>query len=263
MGRGEDFADDVEDGIVIQRVADLLEFIQESLKDTAFDRIRRHEVENQAVFLLAVPVDTAHALFQPIGVPGDVVIEKNMTDLEVDAFARGLRSDEDLASSVPELLFRVEPGARFIAGACPHSAVNNANFEAPGFELGDKIVQGILELREYEEPLVGIIKEALLLENRFELEQLGFDVPVFHVLGLFGQAEQFLDFIADLVGVFGQGDCLEQFLETLTFALFHLFELFRVGKIGRGNLDEFDGLLEAKFQSAGAVLEAAPDGMDA
>ena len=63
------------------------------------------KVEDQAVGLLAVTVDAPHALFQPVGVPGDVVVEEDVAALEVDSLAGSLGGDQNLDVPVPELLF--------------------------------------------------------------------------------------------------------------------------------------------------------------
>ena len=49
LGGGQDLADDVEDGVVVQGVADLLQLLQQPLQDAAFDGVGRDEVEDQAV----------------------------------------------------------------------------------------------------------------------------------------------------------------------------------------------------------------------
>ena len=54
------------------------------------------EVEDEAVVLLAVAVDAAHALLQADRVPGDVVVDHEPAELQVDAFAGGLGGDQDL-----------------------------------------------------------------------------------------------------------------------------------------------------------------------
>ena len=46
--------------------------------------------------LLAVAVDAAHALLQPVRVPGNVVVEQDVAELEVDALAGRLGGHEDL-----------------------------------------------------------------------------------------------------------------------------------------------------------------------
>ena len=42
--------------------------------------------------LLAVAVDAAHALLQPVGVPGQIPVDHHLAELEVDAFASRLGS---------------------------------------------------------------------------------------------------------------------------------------------------------------------------
>ena len=80
LGRRQDFAHDVEHRVVVQGVADFLELLQQPLEDSALDGVRGHEVEDQAVLALAVTVDAAHPLFEPVGVPGDVVVEQDVAD---------------------------------------------------------------------------------------------------------------------------------------------------------------------------------------
>jgi len=78
VSRRQDFADDVEDRVVVKRITYLLEFLKQPLKHTALDGVRGDEVEDQAVFPLAVSVDAAHALFEAVRVPGDVVVEEDV-----------------------------------------------------------------------------------------------------------------------------------------------------------------------------------------
>ena len=80
VGRGQDLAHDVEDGIVVQGVADLLELLEQPLQDAALDGVGRDEVEDQAVLALAVAVDAAHPLLEAVRVPGDVVVEEDVAD---------------------------------------------------------------------------------------------------------------------------------------------------------------------------------------
>ena len=53
---------------------------------------------------MPIPVDTAHPLFQPVGVPRDVEVEQDVATLEVDALAGGLGGDQYLDVPVLELL---------------------------------------------------------------------------------------------------------------------------------------------------------------
>jgi hypothetical protein len=113
VGRGQDLADHVEHGVVVERVADLLQLLEQPLQDAALDGVGGHEVEDQAVLALAVAVDAAHPLFEAVRVPGDVVVEEDVADLKVDALARGLGGDQDLDLAFAELLLGVErvPGS--------------------------------------------------------------------------------------------------------------------------------------------------------
>ena len=45
-------------------------------------------------FGLTYAMDAAEALFEPIGVPGQVVVDHQMCALEVDAFAGGVGSQQ-------------------------------------------------------------------------------------------------------------------------------------------------------------------------
>ena len=62
VGSRQHLADDVEDCIVIQGVADLLQLLEQALQNAALDRVRRDEVEDQAVLALAIAVDASHPL---------------------------------------------------------------------------------------------------------------------------------------------------------------------------------------------------------
>ena len=166
LGGGQHLADDVEDRVVVQGVANLLQLLQQALEDAAFDGVGRHEVEDQAVLGLAVAVDAAHPLFEAVGVPGDVVVEQDVAALEVDAFAGRLGRHEDLDRPFAELLLGVQPGAGVVARADSHAAVDAADAEAPLDQLGDEVVERVLELGEEEQPLVRVVEEALLLHAR-------------------------------------------------------------------------------------------------
>src|ERR1700730_12590296 len=86
-------------------------------------------------------MDAAHALFQPIGVPRNVVVEHDVAALEIDALASGLRCDEHLDCALTKLLFRVEPAPLHITRTDLHPPVDEANFETPVGELADEIVE--------------------------------------------------------------------------------------------------------------------------
>jgi hypothetical protein len=54
-------------------------------------------------------MDSSHSLLKPIGIPWDVIVEQDVTALEVDAFPGCFGRDKYLSRSFPELLFSVEP----------------------------------------------------------------------------------------------------------------------------------------------------------
>ena len=138
MGGGKNFPHDIEDGIVIQGIPDFLELFQEPLQDPAFDGIRGHEVEDEAVLALAITMNTAHTLFKAVGVPGNIIVEKDMATLQVDTFPGGLGGHQNLDGSFPELLFGVKTGAGFIPGAWLHAAMDETDLEAPCFKFSTR-----------------------------------------------------------------------------------------------------------------------------
>ena len=52
---------------------------------------------------LSVAVDAAHTLFEPVGIPGDVVVEENVAAFKVDAFASRFGGHQDLDGAFAEL----------------------------------------------------------------------------------------------------------------------------------------------------------------
>ena len=84
---------------VPELLADLAEPLEELVQHPPLAGVRRDEVEDEAVVLLAVAVDAAHPLLQPHRVPRDVVVDHEPAELEVDPFARRLGRHQDLGSS--------------------------------------------------------------------------------------------------------------------------------------------------------------------
>ena len=76
-----DLADDIEDGIIVERVADLLQLVQELFEDAPLNRVGRDEIEDQAIVPLTVAVDAAHPLFEPVRVPRNVVVDQKVAEL--------------------------------------------------------------------------------------------------------------------------------------------------------------------------------------
>ena len=134
MGSRQNLADDIEHRVIIESVTNLLELFQQALQHAAFNRIGRDEIEDQTIEKLAVPVDAAHALLQPIGIPRDVVVKEDVAALEIDPLAGRFRGNENLNTAVFELLLGIEPAVRLFPRAGFHAAVNEADTKTPVFE---------------------------------------------------------------------------------------------------------------------------------
>ena len=63
--------------------------------DLAFARVLGHEIPQVADFGLADAVDAAEPLLQAVRIPGQVVVDHQVSALQVDAFAGGVGGDED------------------------------------------------------------------------------------------------------------------------------------------------------------------------
>ena len=74
------------------------EFLREQLID-AFVRfvLAVEEVDDHDVVLLAITMAAPDALFNALGIPGQVVIDDERTELEIDAFRASLGRDHDPA----------------------------------------------------------------------------------------------------------------------------------------------------------------------
>ena len=93
-------------------------------------------------------MDAAHALLQPVGVPWNVVVEQDVTALEIDAFAGRLGGHQHLNGPFAKLLLGMETAPGLVARAGLHAPVDTADAETPGFQLRHQVVEGILELGE-------------------------------------------------------------------------------------------------------------------
>ena len=105
-------------------------------------------------------MDASHALFQPVGVPGDVIVEQDVAALEVDPFAGRLGGHQHLDRAVPELLLGIQPGARLIAAARLHAAVDEADPELPLLQTPHQVIQRVFELGEDQEALLRVLRRS-------------------------------------------------------------------------------------------------------
>ena len=107
----EGFAQDVEDASA-KRGSFHLQLVEKSLEDVSFSGFLGDHVPQMADLGLANPVDTAKALFQPVGVPGQVVVDHQVGVLQVDAFASGIGGNQHQNIRIVAELFLQSYGAR-------------------------------------------------------------------------------------------------------------------------------------------------------
>ena len=181
---------------------DLPQPLQELLEHAAFAGVAGHEIEDDAVVLLAVAMNTADPLLEPDRVPRDVVVDHLGAKLEVDPFARGLGGDEHLGG-LAEIPLRVDAASWRITIADLHPTVDLGDGEAPLPQLAvraailavaDEEVERVLMLGEEQKLFRRVGEEALVFEDALELDELRLDFPFFENAGLvdeFGQAGDF------------------------------------------------------------------------
>ena len=76
--------------LAAERLAGLLDLVQEGAVDVALAGLLGDQVPEVADLGLADAMDAAEALFQAVGVPGQVVVDHEVGALEVDALAGGV-----------------------------------------------------------------------------------------------------------------------------------------------------------------------------
>ena len=92
-----------------ERLARLLQLLQELPVDVALARLLGHEVPEVADLRLADAVDAPEPLLEPVRVPGQVVVHHEVRALEVDALPCGVGREQDLDLRVVlELLLRLQ-----------------------------------------------------------------------------------------------------------------------------------------------------------
>ena len=82
--------------VVTKAFANDIHLFQQLGKDFAFPGVAGNHIEDHHVALLAVAVDTSHTLLQSVGVPGNVPVDEQATELEVDAFTCCVRGNQNL-----------------------------------------------------------------------------------------------------------------------------------------------------------------------
>ncbi|HBB17978.1 MAG TPA: hypothetical protein DCZ97_13600 [Syntrophus sp. (in: bacteria)] len=152
----------------------LIQFFQKPMENPAFDNrlsvlgIRCDKVESVTIPVLSDAVNAAQPLLQSGRVPGHVVVDHQVAELEVDAFAGGLCRDADLSGGSENLL-------RSFALMGVHAAMNFTGAETPSQQMIAHIAQGVAVLREDQKlpPAVLQFQELCLAEARLQCGQLG------------------------------------------------------------------------------------------
>ena len=190
---GEGVAEDVEDLALIRRAL-LLDLVEEALEDLALARVRGEKVPQVADLSLADAVDASEALFDAVGVPGQVVVHHEMGALQVETLAGRVRRDQDSG-----LLVLREDRLDLAAILSPDAAVNGDDRFVPADHhagLVDQVVQGVAVLSE-DDDLAWVAclvdGERLIREDGAQLGPLAVRAGEPHAPGEFGEVVEDLD----------------------------------------------------------------------
>ena len=144
----EGLAENVED-LTAERLALLIQLLEEPLEDLALARLLGHQVPQVADLGLADAVDPAEPLLDAVRVPRQVVVDHEVRALKVDALARRVGRDEHQDVRVLHERFLDLPA--LLAG---HAAVDRDDRFRPAEQvrsLLDEVVQGVAVLAEHDQ----------------------------------------------------------------------------------------------------------------
>ena len=197
------------------------------MQHASFARVSGNEIENQAVLLLAVTVDAAHALFQPHWIPGNVVVNHEPAELQVYAFPGGFRSHEHLGG-LAEFALGPDSGVRRVAVTNFHGAVDLGHTQAPLHQFAQRPafpsitrqkIERVLMLGEDEQLHLRVFEDTVIGDQFAQLDQLGFDFSFFQPPCLIDQLSQFEDFFPERSGVIGHNQLLQLVDDLLSLGL--------------------------------------------
>ena len=184
-----------------------------------------------ADFLLADAVDATEALFQFVGVPGQIVVDHEVGALEVDALAGGVVGDHD------EDILVVNEGIDGLAAIFPaHAAMDDDHGLVAAQRIADavgEIVQRVPGFGKDDElaPVAFGVFHQGIIEDAFELFPLGIRAGAPQLSGLFLQALEGLDLGLQLDHAARRGGQVEHFfLNGLDFVfrgIVEILQLFR------------------------------------
>ena len=98
------------------------QFFKQTLEHHALSRFFRDQIPEMADFGLSDTVDTAKPLFQPVRIPGKVIVDHQVGALQVDTFTSRISSNQDT-----HVFVLLEKFLHFAAFISEHTAVNRHN----------------------------------------------------------------------------------------------------------------------------------------
>ena len=131
-------------------------------------------------------MDAAHPLLEPVRVPGQVPVDHDPAELQIDALAGRVGRDHELGRAAELLLGRD-------AVLQLHTVMNVADTVAPLLDLAGQVNQCVAVLGEDQNLLVAV-GEHLVPDERLKLAQLLFRPAVHGGVGLRDQAVELGDF---------------------------------------------------------------------
>ena len=164
----EQAADHIEHLVGGELFPNRLELVQKHPQNPPLAGAARNEIEDPDFGPLAVAVNPAHPLLQPRRVPGDVVVDHQPAELQVDALAGRIGGDH-VARTV-----RPPEGLHLTVPLPPvHAAVDLCRVApvAKPFQAPHQVIHGVPVFAE-DEPL--LILPVGILQHLTELLELGF-----------------------------------------------------------------------------------------
>src|SRR6266496_3990724 len=141
---------------VAQLCANLFQFCEETCENLPLNGIGRDKVENTDIRTLPDAVNTPHTLLQSIGIPGNIVVDHQVAELEGDAFACRFGSNADLGRIIQAL-------SRFATIDGIHPTVNLTGGVAPFLQVAAQVLKRVTMLCEDQQlaaPVSQLVKLA-------------------------------------------------------------------------------------------------------
>ena len=170
-----EFAQDIKD-LAAEGLAGLFQFVQEFSIDIAFPGFFSHQIPQMADFGLTDTMNPSESLFNPVGVPGQVIIDHEMGALQINPFTGGIGGQEDL-----NLGIMAEGFLDFQAIFASNSPMNHDHGGFPsqkGGNPGFQIIEGV--------PVFGKNNQFLMdrgLVGRDGSGHIGFDFFIHGIVG--------------------------------------------------------------------------------